>query len=301
MTEDDDKFKKIQSWVPEERDKNYDVICLTTGRTGSTTLEKSFRKIGAETLRIHSTENLLYQFERDIPYDGFSVMDFINFVQVKTREHMLVIDVFRDPIDRKISGFFRKLEPRKDKNVIDIVTEIQELSVRLWGKDVGSNLSELARIAREERIDPLINFFNKWFLFLEEQHLEQDAFEEWVVDGLDVMKSTFDKEKKFSTHLHNNKTYVLLRFDQIENWEETFRDLDIPKPNYDLDSFRLISANLTDSKKTYPLYKKFLSKYTIHRKDFNRLLEIYDEKLHFFYTTAEYCEFTKKWRRKMCI
>lgn len=78
-----------------------DVICLTGGKCGSSTLLKTFIKNGYKCIKVHNKR----YFEMQFKYDG--LIDLIN--RSSENNKLYIIDCYRTPIERKISSFFQNL------------------------------------------------------------------------------------------------------------------------------------------------------------------------------------------------
>jgi len=87
----------IEKMVPK-----VDIICLTGGKCGSTTLLNTFNKNGYESIKAHSKDDFKKQFK----YDG--LIDLINRSSINKK--LYIIDSYRTPIERKISSFFQNIE-----------------------------------------------------------------------------------------------------------------------------------------------------------------------------------------------
>lgn len=96
-----------------------DVICLTGGKCGSTTLFKTLTQNGYKCIKVHSKMD----FEGIFKYDG--LIDLIN--RSSENKKLYIIDSYRTPIKRKISSFFENInkhvpsyENKSCKELIDI-------------------------------------------------------------------------------------------------------------------------------------------------------------------------------------
>jgi hypothetical protein len=78
-----------------------DVICLTGGKCGSTTLLGTFRQNGYKCIKAHGKKD----FEKQFSYDG--LIDLIN--RSSENKKLYIIDSYRTPIERKISSFFQNI------------------------------------------------------------------------------------------------------------------------------------------------------------------------------------------------
>lgn len=78
-----------------------DVICLTGGKCGSTTLDNTFKYNGYKCVKVHNKGEFIAQFK----YDG--LIDLIN--RSSENKKLYIIDSYRTPIERKISSFFHNI------------------------------------------------------------------------------------------------------------------------------------------------------------------------------------------------
>lgn len=94
-----------------------DVICLTGGKSGSTTLFNTFQNNGYKCIKIHNKEDFKLQFG----YDG--LIDLIDRSQ--RNKELFIIDAYRTPIERKISSFFENIHIEvpsyKDKSCEELI------------------------------------------------------------------------------------------------------------------------------------------------------------------------------------
>ena len=121
-----------------------DVICLTGGKCGSTTLYNTLKENGFECIKVHNKSSFEIQFK----YDG--LIDLIN--RSSENKKLYIIDSYRTPIERKISSFFQNI-----------------------GKHVPSY--------KNKRCEELIDIFNTKYLdILEEYHSINPIMEEYGVE-----------------------------------------------------------------------------------------------------------------------
>ena len=78
-----------------------DVICLTGGKCGSTTLFETLTKNSYKCIKVHDKNDFKIQFK----YDGLIVLINRSFENKK----LYIIDSYRTPIERKISSFFQNI------------------------------------------------------------------------------------------------------------------------------------------------------------------------------------------------
>lgn len=125
-----------------------DIICLTGGKCGSTTLNQTFTKHGYKSIKIHNKTDFIKQFK----YDG--LIDLIN--RSSLNKELYLIDSYRTPFERKMSSFFENIH----KNVPDY---------------------------KNKSCDQLINIFNTQYLNrIEEYHSINPIMKEYGVEPFDT-------------------------------------------------------------------------------------------------------------------
>jgi hypothetical protein len=115
MTSLDDVYKKL---FKNETDKY--IFVYTPPKVGSTTLVTSLRmSLGKSVNIIHIHDEIMLKVLTGI--EGVRIVDLIQFI-CSLNKTVYVIDIYRDPIERKMSEFFQKIASlhfnNKDENVI---------------------------------------------------------------------------------------------------------------------------------------------------------------------------------------
>ena len=80
---------------------NLDIIVLTGGKCGSSTLLTTFLRNNYSSIKAHGT----LDFKNQFGYDG--LIDVIN--KSSSNKKLYLIDSYRLPIERKISSFFQNI------------------------------------------------------------------------------------------------------------------------------------------------------------------------------------------------
>ena len=161
--------------------QNFDVFILCGGKSGSSTLELSFIKNGYKSLKVHGRLDYIEQFKEDKLYQSIELSS--------KNKKTYIIDVYRNPIERKISSFFQ-------------------------------NIDTLVSNWKCKSNDELIKIFNKKYIYeLEEYHSINEAFEYF---NLPKFKE-FDFQKKFNIYQHNNKVFIKLLHKNINIWNLILR------------------------------------------------------------------------------
>ena len=242
---------------------NLDVVILCGGKCGSTTLEETI-KSHYKIVRAHDNFNIRYILDtykltvKDtdlMPGDeNLKLFDIIS--RVKDKKMIVVFDVYRTPIERKISSFF--------ENIKYTIPNYQDLSV-----------------------DSIINYFNMNNLIytLEEYHPIDRLMEYLNIPTFDK----FNFEAKCNIIQEGNLVLIKLRFHDIgEEWNRIlsilFNDKIVVK-----------DSNVTESKDYNRLYKEFKSKYRVPRKYLDEYLSK-DKQFKIYNTPQEQEEYIRKWR-----
>lgn len=161
---------------------NY-IFVYTPPKVGSTTLVSSLRlSLGNEFSVIHIHDEVMLQVLTGIT--NVSINDIINHLST-TGKKVYVIDVYRTPVERKMSEFFEKVSPLHFNNSENHI-----------------NTYSIKRIVER---------FNKLF-----PHLENG---DHYIDKYDIpLPAEFDFEKKYLIHLRENTTYIKLRLCDSGLW-----------------------------------------------------------------------------------
>ena len=96
---------------------NLDIICLTGGKCGLTTLLETFKFQGFNCIKCHNHWDFISQFG----YDGL-----YNSIEDSSKNKKLyIIDSYRTPIERKISSFFHHIQKKipyyKNKSIKELI------------------------------------------------------------------------------------------------------------------------------------------------------------------------------------
>jgi len=199
---------------------NY-VFIYTPPKVGSTTLVSSLRiSLGNSFNVVHIHDDIMLNVLTGI--NNVSVNEIINYI-AKKGDNVYVIDVYRTPIERKMSEYFEKLSPYHFNNSEE---NINNYSVKR-----------------------VIDRFNKLF-----PHLGNG---DHYFDKFNIANPThFDFEKKYTIQILNNIKYIKLRLDDSNMWGQILSSI------FQQDIV-LINDYQTTNKKVGDLYKKFKDEYKI--------------------------------------
>jgi len=199
---------------------NY-IFIYTPPKVGSTTLVSSLRiSLGKSFNIIHIHDEVMLSVLTGI--QGISVNDIIQYL-ASIGKCVYVIDVYRTPLERKISEFFEKIAPYHFNNNEENINHycIKRISDR----------------------------FNKIF-----PHIENNDhyFDKYNIDT----PVQFDFEKKYTIQILNNVSYIKLRLCDSHIWSSILSKIlqtDIV----------LITDYQTTNKKVGDLYRRFKNEYKL--------------------------------------
>jgi len=199
---------------------NY-IFIYTPPKVGSTTLVTSLRvSLGKTYNVIHIHDEVMLSVLTGI--NNVKINDIINFL-VKSGKKVYVIDVYRTPIERKMSEFFEKISPYHFNNT-----------------EQNINKYSIKRISDR---------FNKLF-----PHLENGDhyFEKYNIQN----PIPFDFNKKYTVQEQNGIFYIKLRLCDSQLWSSILSS--ILKTD-----IIIITDYKTDEKGIGNLYNKFKNEYRI--------------------------------------
>lgn len=218
---DDNKILESINKLFEISTNNY-IFIYTPPKVGSTTLVTSLR------VSLNKSYNIIHIHDETM----LSVLTGINNVKIndiisylsKNGKNVYVIDVYRTPIERKMSEYFEKISPyhfnNSDEN-ISMYYSIKRISDR----------------------------FNKIF-----PHIEN---EDHYFDKYGILEPIqFDFENKYSLQLVDNIKYIKLRLCDSRLWASILSKI------FNIDII-IIEDYKTENKPLGELYKKFKNEYKI--------------------------------------
>ena len=207
--------------------QNY-IFIYTPPKVGSTTLVTSLRvSLGRSYNVIHIHDDIMLTVVTG--FNDITINDIINFL-ANQGKNIFVIDVYRTPIERKISEFFEKISPYHFNN-----TEY--------------NISKYS-------VKRISDRFNKLFPYLGavEHYFDKYNIKEHIIP--------FDFNKKYTIQEVNKIKYVKLRLCDSQIWGELLSSIlksDIV----------LINDYQTETKQIGELYKRFKNEYRLPSNYFN--------------------------------
>jgi hypothetical protein len=204
--------------------KNTLVFIYTPPKVGSTTLVSSFRVSCARrvnVLHVHD-ENMLSIITGIKNNNNITVNELINY-NASIGKITYVIDVYRNPIERKISEFF-------------------ELLTSYHFNTTDNNIGNY-------KIELLIRRFNSLFPYL--------GTGDYFFDKYDIdIPETFDFENKYLLVEKNNIKYIKLRLSDSVEWSKILTSI----LNMDI---VIVKDYQTENKVIGEVYKKFNEQYKI--------------------------------------
>ena len=188
LSDDDLKIHYCITGKNEKRKYNFDdinIFVYCCGKAGSTSLYDTFKFYGYNSLHLHENE-----YFQNITNSKLTIFDIITYNST-IHSNIIIIDSYRNPIERKISSFFQNIT----KNCPNYI-----------------NMS----------ICEIINHFNDLFLYVEEEY--QSINEVMNYFKIPLFK-TFDIKKGYNLIKHNNISFIKLRFCDINNWNNILTEL----------------------------------------------------------------------------
>ncbi len=199
---------------------NY-IFIYTPPKVGSTTLVSSLRiSLGKSYNIIHIHDEVMLSVLTGI--NNITINEIVQYL-ANSGKKVYVIDVYRTPIERKISEFFEKISPYHFNNTEENI-----------------NKYSMQRVS---------NRFNKLF-----PHLEtgDHYFNKYNIPNPPL----FDFSKKYTIQEFNNVNYVKLRLCDSQLWDKILSEIFVV-------DIVLVSDYKTEDKGICDLYNKFKNEYKL--------------------------------------
>lgn len=235
---------------------NY-IFIYSPPKVGSTTLTTSLRvSLGNTHNIVHIHDEIMLNVLTGI--SGISINDIIRFLS-DLGKTVYVIDIYRTPIERKMSEYFEKLSPYHFNNTEDNIASTYSMS-------------------------KIINRFNHIF-----PHIENgDHYYEQYNIPCPV---PFDFHKKYTHEIIHNINYIKLRLCDISVWPTILSTLFKSE-------VVVINDYITSSKKSIgALYEQFKAEYTIPYNYLEQIK--HNSYLHIYYSESERNNYIQYWTHKM--
>ena len=230
----------------------FDVFVLCGGKCGGSTLANTFQKNNYKTTHVHSI-NCKGAFYSDINLD----MGLFNIIDYSCQnKKIIIVDSYRTPIERKMSAFFQHIE-------------------------------QLLPNYKTLQMETIASFFNDNILKKEEEyHSINIALNHY---GIPLFEK-FDFVNKYNIIENNNKVFIKLLFNNIDEWEDILSNILGTK-------IKLHPQNLTTNKAIYDIYKKFKNNYKLP-SDYNIYSILNDREFKIYNTPEQQEEYINKWNLK---
>jgi len=223
---DDDKIQKLKTanarLMIENEENNRDLIFIyCPPKVGSTSLVSSIRLFANEKYNvIHLHSEIILKLLYNIDVSINEIIQYNSYLGKK----IFVFDIYRMPIEHKISIFFEKLEKFHFNSQIEIIEKFD--------------------------ISTIIDRFNNLFPYLGGNDYYRNEY------GINF-PGTFDFDKRFSLVEDKNIKYIKLRlFDSIQYWPDILREiLEI--------EVKIVRDYETIDKPIKDVYRKFMELYRI--------------------------------------
>jgi hypothetical protein len=219
-TNNDKDMENIINTLFKIQTNNY-IFIYTPPKVGSTTLVTSLRvSLNKSYNIIHIHDEVMLNVLTGV--NNVKINDIIHFLSNQGKK-IYVIDVYRTPIERKMSEFFEKLASYHFNNSPENI--------------------------RQYDIKRIINRFNKIFPYLENGDHYFDKYQ--IENPVD-----FDFSNKFTIQEVNNVKYIKLRLCDANLWSNILS-------NIFKSDIIIIHDYLTENKNIGELYKKFKENYKL--------------------------------------
>ena len=229
-------------------------------KVGSTSLISSLRLwniMSAKVIHIHG-EDMLKVFTE---VDGVTVNDVIRYNR-DIGNKVIVVDIYRTPIEQKMSVFFEKIATFHFNNE--------------------------ERVVNTFSMEKIVCRFNQIFPYIKNEDYLRERYD---IDTVSI--PPFDFVKKFIYVEREGVRYIKIRLQDVNEWPRILGDTLGYKTN------RILKDYETEKKEIGGLYRRFKEEYKIPS---NFLDEIRSDRGFMYYLSeTEQREYIDKWSRKMDI
>ena len=189
MSNKNEIIAQIVNKLFKNENNNY-IFIYTPPKVGSTTLVSSLRiSLGKSYNIIHIHDEVMLEVLTGIT--NVTINDILNYLS-NARKNVYVIDVYRTPIERKMSAFFEKIAPYHFNNLEENI--------------------------KNYSIQRVSNRFNKVFPFLESGDHYFDKYN--ISDPV-----PFDFTKKYTVQEVNKIKYIKLRLCDTHVWDTVLSEI----------------------------------------------------------------------------
>lgn len=218
----------------------FNVFIFCGGKCGGTTLATTFEKNDFSVTHLHSLKT------KGIFFSNINCNNTIEVLEKSCEkyENVFIIDVYRTPIERKISSFFQ--------NISNYLPDYNNLSIQEIIDYFNNNL--LCALENYHPIDQILNHYNI------------------------PLFNNFDFEKKYNMFKQDNKIFIKLLFKDIDEWSNilsTIFNKNIVIHNNNMTRNKPIYKLYKQFNENYNVPKSYINDYLISDKTFN----IYNTKI----------------------
>ena len=207
-----------------KRFRKVNVFIISGGKCGGATLNNTFNKMWAFKAA-HGHSNLYWNGQAAGDPNTVSAYDVLQ--QNKSlHEKLRVIDSYRDPIERKLAGFFETIETYLPNYKKYSVPELVDLCNTEWLREYETT--------------------REWY------HPLNDMMKKFGMPRLD----SFDFDKKFEVRRHENIEFVKIRFNDISQWGDVLSAAFGRK-------IKMVNANLSAGRRYEDVYTSFKTIYKV--------------------------------------
>jgi hypothetical protein len=242
--------------INDDKDRNTIIFVYCPPKVGSTTLVTS--------LRLSTQNNYIFHIHDELMLNVLSGVKDVTINEIiqynkYLGKNVYVIDVYRSPIEHKMSHFFENISNYHFNNTDE-------------------NVNNYA-------VENVICRFNKLFL-----HLTKKDYYRHVYDIPLQEDETFDFTKGYLSQEVNGIVYIKLRLIDSDKWSMILREI------LGVDVF-IINDYETEKKTIKDIYKKFKTEYKIPIQYFETIEN--DKQLLFYYSVEERNKYLNDWRQRI--
>ena len=242
---------------------DYNVYVYCCGKSGSSTLVKTFNNNGYNALHVHG---FYYYINNNVESKiNNNIFDVIEKSMINN-ENVYIIDSYRTPIERKLSSFFQNYKYSETNNIDDIIKEIDENILFIENYESINEVLGYFKLPYFESFD----FKNKYNILKYKNitfiKLRFEDINEWG----DILSCIFNKNIKiFNDNLSKTKIY----YDIYNNIIKTYKIPEIMIDNIKYNKEFKIYNSLESQNKYIEYWSKRTKHYLVKYKnvpiDFN--------------------------------
>lgn len=250
-----------------------------SGRSGSTALYHSLPNC------YHTHTYLYFLNQNGVEWNditdnyNFNLFDILNInINDYNSDIINIFDVYRTPVERKISAFFQYLDCVVKNNDIEVLLNEARNYQEFYSFDIGCIASHDFVDYFTNQINHLTELFLYFFFLKSDNYYSFLEFNEYIDLSFECKNFHYVKNEKF--------TFTILKYDQIKNWAEQIFNTTSQK-------IRITKVNSSQTTTFGFLYKEFLNNLKIPKVLFNLVMND-DTKMHPLIPTCNHAEVMKK-------